>query len=80
MNDFQDLPDDVARLAERLRDERPVPAPAFRGALGRRLLAYGGRHARPQRLGARILAFAGSGAALLLAGALSAAGAGPLGT
>jgi hypothetical protein len=74
-----DTPDDLLRLAERLQD-RPVPSAAFRGELRRRLLARAPLHERPAHLGARILAFASSGGALLLAGALSAAGVGPLGT
>jgi hypothetical protein len=40
----------LVRLAQRLRDERPLPAPAFRGELGRRLAAPGtsrGRDALP---------------------------------
>jgi hypothetical protein len=74
-----DTPEELLRLAERLQERRPVPSAAFRGALRRRLLEQGARHERPTRLRARIVAFATSGAGLLVAGALSAAGAGPLG-
>jgi hypothetical protein len=67
--------DDLVRLAERLQTQRPLPAPAFRGRLRRHLIAQ----AAPRGLGARIAAFAGSGAALLAVAAVSAAGLGPLG-
>jgi hypothetical protein len=67
------------QLEDRLRTERPLPRPAFRGALGRRLAAM--RTAgvgRPRHLKALVAAYAGSGFVLLaivLAGVL---GAGPL--
>ena len=73
------LPADLIALAERLERERPVPSAAFRGDLGRRLRTPGGVAARPAHLRARIAASAGCGALLLLVGAVSAAGAGPLG-
>jgi hypothetical protein len=73
-----ETPDDIARLFERLRDERPVPTASFRGALRRRLLARGLPRPRPDRLGLLITRYATAGAVLLLAGALSAAGLGPL--
>jgi hypothetical protein len=72
-----DPPQELIALAERLERERPVPSAGFRGDLRRRLLA-GGDAQRPRRLGALIAGFACSGILLLLAGALSAAGAGPL--
>lgn len=66
-------------LAERLQRERPVPAAAFRGALGRHLATRGGpQPQRPRRLGELIAGFAGSGTLLLVLGALGAAGSGPL--
>jgi len=74
-----DAPEELVRLAERLENERSVPTAAFRGHLRRRLLAGGVQHPRPARLRALIAAYAAAGAVLLLAGALSAAGAGPLG-
>jgi hypothetical protein len=74
-----DVPDDVVQLAERLERERPVPSAAFRGDLRRHLLAGGPRPARPARLRVLITGYAGAGAFLLLIGALSAAGTGPLG-
>jgi len=74
-----DAPDELVRLAERLRRERPVPAPGFRGDLRRQLLTGGARHPRPRRLRALITGYATTGAMLLLVGALSATGIGPLG-
>jgi hypothetical protein len=73
-----DRPDDLLGLSERLRDQRPVPAAAFRGALRRRLLALRPPRPRPDRLGFLIARYAAAGGVLLLAGALSAAGRGPL--
>lgn len=70
-------PDELIRLAERLERERPVPSASFRGELRRRLVA--GQRTRPARLRLMIAAYAGSGSLLLLAGAASAAGIGPLG-
>ncbi|MDA0163861.1 hypothetical protein OM076_26560 [Solirubrobacter ginsenosidimutans] len=65
--------DDLVALARRLQAQRPLPAPAFRGRLRRRLIAQ----TAPRGLGVRIAAFAGSGLGLL---ALAAAGAAGLGT
>lgn len=66
-------------LAERLRDERPVPAPGFRGSLRRHLLgAQENRAARPQRLRLLVALYAGSGLGLLALAAIGVAGAGPL--
>ena len=70
-------PDELIRLAERLERERPVPSASFRGELRRRLV--GGQHTRPARLRLMIAGYAGSGSLLLLVGAASAAGIGPLG-
>ena len=70
-------PDELIRLAEQLERERPVPSASFRGELRRRLVA--GQRTRPARLRLMIAAYAGSGSLLLLAGAASAAGIGPLG-
>ncbi|MEA2184450.1 MAG: hypothetical protein QOK16_1016 [Solirubrobacteraceae bacterium] len=74
-----DAPDELVRLAERLQRERPVPAAGFRGELRRQLLAGGARHARPRRLRALITGYATAGSLLLLVGALSVVGIGPLG-
>ncbi len=73
------MSDDLVLLAERLQERRPVPSSAFRGELRRRLLALRRhRHPRPERLRALIGAYASSGVLLLLVGALSTAGVGPL--
>ena len=74
-----DTPEELIRLAERLEQERPVPTAAFRGDLRRRLLASGAQHSRPKRLRLLICAYASAGSALLLIGAASAVGIGPLG-
>jgi len=72
-------PPELIRLAERLERERPVPSAGFRGELRRRLIAGQSSHSRPARLRLLIAGYAGSGSLLLLAGAASAAGIGPLG-
>jgi hypothetical protein len=74
-----DTPEELIRLAERLEQERPVPTAAFRGDLRRRLLAGALTPSRPARLRLLIAGYASAGAALLLIGAASAAGIGPLG-
>jgi len=71
-------PEDLIRLAERLEQERPVPSAAFRGDLRRRLIAGARSHSRPARLRLLIAGYAGVGSLLLLVGAVSAAGIGPL--
>jgi hypothetical protein len=75
-----DAPDEIVGLARRLEDRRPVPSAVFRGELRRHLLRLESSRARPARLRASIAGYAAAGAMLLLAGALSAAGLGPLGT
>jgi hypothetical protein len=65
-----DPPEDIVRLAERLQDRRPVPSPAFRGGLRRRLLAKGAGRPRPAHLRVLIAGYAASGTALLTIGAL----------
>ncbi|MDX6677888.1 MAG: hypothetical protein QOE31_1940 [Solirubrobacteraceae bacterium] len=72
-------PDDLIALAERLDRERPLPSATFRGDLRRRLLGGELGHARPKRLRLLIAGYASTGSALLLIGAASAAGIGPLG-
>lgn len=72
-------PEHLVRLAERLERERPVPSAGFRGELRRHLLTAGGAYSRPARLRLLITGYAGAGSALLLVGAASAAGLGPLG-
>lgn len=68
----------LARLAERLERQRPVPRAAFRGELRRRLFGTPTeRQWRPANLRVLIAAYSGSGALLLLIAALGLAGAGP---
>lgn len=74
-----DTPEELIRLAERLEQERPVPTAAFRGDLRRRVLAGDLTYSRPARLRLLIAGYASAGSALLLIGAASAAGIGPLG-
>lgn len=70
--------DALLSLAEALERERPLPTPAFRSALRRRLLADAtGSPVAPRRLRALVTACAGSGAALLAIAAIGVAGAGP---
>jgi hypothetical protein len=71
--------EEVVRLAERLRAERPVPRAAFRGELRVRLLRSPELVAwRPARLRLTIGAYLASGVALLAVAAIGVAGAGPL--
>jgi len=72
-------PEELVTLAERLLDQRPLPNPVFRGELRRALAAQSERTRPPERVRALIARFAAAGAALLIVGAVSAAGAGPLG-
>jgi hypothetical protein len=68
----------LTKVDERLRAERPIPRPAFRGALGRSLLA--GLEPSGERLGrvrALVAAYAGSGLCLIAIAAVGVAGAGP---
>jgi hypothetical protein len=73
-----DTEPELLALAARLRDARPTPNPTFRGELGRRL----SRRRSPwsqRRIRATIAAYSGSGALLLVLGAISASGHGPIG-
>ncbi len=87
MNDKRDIrldlepgtPDELIVLAQRLEQERPVPSASFRGDLRRRLLDGEFARSRPERLRLLIAGYAGAGMVLLLAGAASVAGIGPLG-
>jgi hypothetical protein len=84
----RDLPPDLDRsesepfvaLAMRLQAQRPVPAPSFRGELGRKLLRVGGARALVTRRTARVLAasYVASGLLLLGIAAIGLAGVGPL--
>jgi hypothetical protein len=87
-NDRQDDPFDAIEAAEertvvRLHAERPIPAPAFRGELRRRLDSGSRAAARTSfgRFSARALAVSYLGAGLILLGVAAAglAGAGPFG-
>jgi len=72
-------PAELLRFAERLERDRPLPATAFRGELRRRLLADPAARSPKVRLWPLIAGYAGAGVLLLLAGAASVAGIGPLG-
>ncbi len=72
--------EELIRLAERLDRERPVPTAAFRGTLRRRLLMGEPPRARPARLWLLITGYVSAGSALLVVGAMSVAGIGPLGS
>jgi hypothetical protein len=65
----------LLETARMLEQARPVPRPAFRGELARRLRP---RSDRPQRLRLLIGAYASSGVVLLLVVAVGLAGIGPL--
>lgn len=62
-------------LGQRLAGERPLPAPDFRGALGRHLAARDPGHGpRPGRLRATVGLYLGAGGAVAALGALQALG------
>jgi hypothetical protein len=67
---------DLRRLAAQLSD-RPIPKPALRAAIHRRI-ADGALEARPPRLGRLVAAYMSSGAFLLVVAAVGVAGVGPL--
>jgi len=91
MNDPRDIradlepgtTDDEARVlqsvADRLADDRPVPAAGFRAQLRRGLIDQGGATItpRPARLRIAILGYASSGALLLVVAAVGLVGVGP---
>lgn len=87
MTDYRDMgeslepdsADDLLLLAQRLRDARPTPRPAFRGDLGRQLSARERTRSGVGSLRAMTVSYAVAGVALLSIGTLSAAGLGPLG-
>ena len=78
MTEYDD--DNLDPIVERLERERPVPHPAFRGALRRHLL--GEPRARQRLLPARprllVGAYAGSGTLLMAIAAVGLLGVGPL--
>jgi hypothetical protein len=71
-------PEELVMLGERLRASRPLPSPAFRGQLGRTFEGECRQHTSPRRVRALITLYASTGTLLLAAGAISAAGLGPL--
>jgi hypothetical protein len=74
-NDHIELDRQDDELGHRLSGQRPVPRASFRGALARRLTATDpGYGPRPERLGAMVAAYAGSGLVLIALGALQATG------
>ena len=68
---------ELERLAREIEARRPVPHPAFRGEVRRRLLASRGVARRRAR--ALVAAYAGSGVLLIGIAAIGLAGAGPFG-
>jgi hypothetical protein len=64
----------LERLASRLVGDRPVPRPAFRGDLRRRIV----RAPQARRLRLRVVGYLVSGAALLAIAAFGVNGVGPL--
>jgi hypothetical protein len=73
---------ELGDVASRLEAERPIPDAAFRGRLRRRLFGRpdDGWRSAPARLRRQIVAYAGSGAALLAVAVIGVAGAGPFAT
>ena len=80
MTDDPQLPGDPDDdpLAARLTASRPVPPAGYRGALRRRLVALGPPAPRPANLGRLATVHGLAGLVLLVAGAASVAGIGPL--
>ena len=67
--------DEIDRVADRLRDGRPTPDPAFRASLGQALAARSARTGASltgPRLRLAVLGLAGSGTVLLVASYLVA--------
>ena len=66
---------DEQEVADTLSDQRPVPAPGFRGALGRYLAETDpGYGPRPARLRAMVAGLFGGGLVLIVLGLLQATG------
>ena len=72
---------ELQETARFLEDSRPVPSPAFRGALRRGLTRRQGSFTRSAQIHARrmVVAYGGSGLVLLVVAAAGLAGVGPLG-
>jgi hypothetical protein len=70
----------IDRIAERLRTQRPFPRAAFRAELRAHLRGQASARPawRPRHLRRLVVAYAGSGVALLAVAAIGLAGAGPL--
>jgi hypothetical protein len=73
------MDDHKTQIEERLRTERPLPHPAFRGALRRRLLSLErAGFSRPRQLRLLLAAYASTGVALLAVALVGVLGVGPL--
>ena len=70
--------EEFIEVEARLRRERPVPAPAFRGDLKRSLMRDPAGVTVPSKARLAIKAYAMAGATLLAAATLGVAGIGPL--
>lgn len=91
MTDEQDLDvglsdrdrEDLSAIADRIRDERPVPRAAFRGDLRRLLLASPssrrGTSAAADRWRVLVATYSALGTLLLAVGAIGLVGVGPFG-
>jgi hypothetical protein len=67
------------QLADELRTRRPAPRREFDVALRQRLSALEAQSRRPEHLKEMVVAYACSGALLLILAALGASGSGPFG-
>ena len=67
----------LLELEQRLAASRPIPSPAFRGALRRHLIETQGRMASPVQPRLAVAAYALGGVGLLAIVAVGLAGAGP---
>ena len=73
------MTEELDPIAERLKVERPVPRPAFRGDLRRRILTeFRPQLDRPPRLRPLIVAYTSSGLLLFAIAIAGLAGLGPL--
>jgi hypothetical protein len=75
--DGRDGHEDLEGIARMLQSERPLPSPAFRGQLARRL-RVGASQPRTRRLRARAIGMATAGVLLLAVAGVGVAGQGPL--
>lgn len=80
---LREIEDAEVSTVEILHSQRPVPAPAFRGDLRRRLISSKGTTATTSALrislGAQIAGCLGAGLVLLAVAGIGLAGAGPFG-